>query len=321
MQEQLRFRLAENTKQDAEQFCALSNSLYARPVNEKYYYWQFFECPFPSLLNVAVDENGKIVGTYGLHVQNASPPSANVVWVLDIMVSPQIQRHGVFRKLVEFGFEQLQPYNPAAITVMANENADRACTRGLEWKRINTFFTCFAKPDESHKRKKFLLEYEKINDFSSCSRIFEANGISLFSNARTIDYQNWRFVKNARYDYEIFLAHKNAQPFGYIVLKIFRDPVSSQSFGDIVDILWIENDREALTDLLKFSLAYFYRQNVGSSAIWLQTNTVIDEIGTEVGFKRSDQQRFFCGKALREDFGFLENAGNWFINMSDSEIY
>lgn len=303
--QKLNFRLA--TPQDASAFCALSNSLYTRPVNEAYYDWQFFKCPFPSLLNIAVDENDELVGTYCLHVQNG------VAWVLDIMVSPKFQRQGIFRQLVDFGFENLQQYDAKAIVVMANEKADRVCVNGLGWTRINTFLTAFAKPEKSEN---FRLEYEKINSFPEINLPLE-----LFANERTSDYQNWRFIENARYSYDIFAAHKNGELFGYVVLKIFRDPVSGQAFGDIVDIIWAENDKESLADLLSFSLNHFAEQKVRNAAMWLQTNTLLDGIGLENGFKLSEQKRFFCGKALREDFKYLENAENWFINMADSEVY
>lgn len=301
----LKFRLA--TPQDAAAFCALSNSLYARPVNEAYYDWQFFKCPFPSLLNLAVDENDELVGTYCLHVQNG------VAWVLDIMVSPKFQRQGIFRQLVDFGFENLKQYDAKAIVVMANEKADRACVNGLGWTRINTFLTAFATPKKSEK---FTLEYEKIEIFPEIKL-----PTKLFSNTRTSDYQNWRFIENARYSYDIFAARKNGGLFGYVVLKIFRDPVSNQAFGDIVDMIWAENDEESLADMLRFSLNHFAEQKVGNAAMWLQTNTLLDNVGLEVGFKQSEQQRFFCGKSLREDYKYLENAENWFINMADSEVY
>jgi GNAT superfamily N-acetyltransferase len=312
----MNFRLAKNNEPDANNFCALSNSLYARPVNESYYRWQFFACPFPSLLNIAVDENDKLVGSYSLHVKE------NVAWILDIMVSPEIQRQGVFRKLVDFGFENLKDYDVDAIVVMANEKADKACVQGLGWKRINTFFTYFAKPDELHNKTKFILEFEKVENFSSCDFVSKnTHHKNLFSNARTIAYQNWRFIENTRYSYDIFVSHKGGSPFGYVVMKTFHDPLSGQSFGDIVDILWVEDDKDALAEMLRFSLMEFYKKNVGIAAMWLQTNTVLDEVGAAVGFKQSEQERYFCGKALKENFSHLENAGSWFINMSDSEVY
>lgn len=304
-QPKLKFRLAALA--DAAAFCSLSNSLYARPVNEAYYNWQFFACPFPSLLNMAVDENDKLVGTYCLHIQNG------VAWVLDIMVSPKFQRQGIFRQLVDFGFENLQRFEAKAIVVMANEKADKACVDGLGWTRINTFLTCFATPVKS---RKFALEYEKINDFPEMNL-----PTNLFANARTSAYQNWRFIENARYDYDIFAAHKKGELFGYVVLKIFRDPASNQAFGDIVDIVWAENDKESLADMLRFSLNHFAEQNAGNAAMWLQTNTLLDTVGSELGFKQSKQQRFFCGKALQDDSKYLERAENWYINMADSEVY
>lgn len=303
--QKLKFRLATPT--DASAFCALSNSLYARPVNEAYYHWQFFKCPFPSLLNLAVDENDELVGTYCLHIQN------NVAWVLDIMVSPKFQRQGVFGQLVDFAFENLRQHNAKAIVVMANEKAERACVNGLGWKRINTFQTYFATPQKSEK---FILEYEKINDFPKIKL-----PTNLFANARTSAYQNWRFIENVRYDYDIFAVHKNGNLFGYVVLKIFRDPVTNQAFGDIVDIVWSENDKELLADMLRFSLAHFAEQQVGNAAMWLQTNTLLDSVGVEIGFKQSAQQRFFCGKALQDDYKYLEESDQWFINMADSEVY
>ena len=311
----MNFRLAENNDADAKTFCELSNSLYARPVNNDYYMWQFFACPFPSLLNIAVDENDKLVGSYGLHVQDTQ--QAKVAWVLDIMVSPAFQRQGVFRKLVDFGFENLKEQDAAAIVVMANEKAERACVNGLGWTHINTFLTFFAKPEKAEN--KFILEYEKAKDFSACSQIKYNSG--LISNARTTAYQNWRFIENARYSYDVFVAYKNGSPFGCIVLKIFRDPVSKNAFGDIVDIIWVEDDKEALADMLRFSLAHFQYRNVGNAAMWLQTNTALDDVGVQIGFKQSGQKRFFCGKALKEDFKHLEDKKIWFINMSDSEVY
>lgn len=307
----LRFRLAQNTDRDAAAFCALSNSLYNRPVNEDYYRWQFFSCPFPSLLNVAVDEDDVIVGTYCLHVQG------DFAWVLDIMVSPKFQRRGVFRQLVDFGYENLKSYNAKAILVMANENADRATVQGLGWTRINTFFTYFAEPRSFDSD--FILEYRPISDFSVCSAVNPPT--ELISNPRTSSYQEWRFLENARYEYDTFAAYHQGQPFGYVVLKIFRDTTSGRSFGDIVDLVWNKNDDALLKDMLSFSLDHFHKQNVNEAAMWLQTNTLLDRVGTESGFARSGQQRFFCGKALQQESKAIEEHGNWFINMADSEVY
>lgn len=322
MSEQIHFRLAERNTRDAERYCGLSNSLYARPINQAYYNWQLFQCPFPSLPNVAADANDNIIGTYCLHVQETSPTKANVAWILDIMVSPLFQRRGIFRKLADFGFENLAEFNPAAIVVMANENAKRACVDGLGWNLINTFSTYFAPPKAAHAEKPFELDFEPASDFSAAGIIFGRSNISLAANARTNNYQKWRFIENPRYDYEIFVAHKTGgELFGYVVLKIFRDPISGQAFGDIVDIFWTENDSEAVAELLRFSLAYFYRQKVSSVAVWLQTNSVLDKIGMDMGFSASGQNRYFCGKVLDKQYDFLAETNRWFINMSDSEIY
>jgi hypothetical protein len=307
----LDFRLATNSKRDAENFCALSNSLYARPVNEAYYTWQFFECPFPSLLNVAVDRNDRILGTYALHIQN------KIAWVLDIMVSPTVQRRGVFKQLVDFGFENLRKFDVNAIVVMANENANRACVDGLGWTRINTLYTYFAEPYPTDRNQRF--EVGSVADFSSID--LSAHSKNRISNQRTSEYQNWRFFRNARYSYDVFSFSESGADVGYVVLKTFKDPVSGNSFGDIVDLFWAEENPDLIKEMVAFSLDYFHQLNIATTAIWLQTNTILDAVGLEAGFVRSNQPRYFCGKAITEIGKVAELPENWFLNMSDSEVY
>lgn len=312
----MRIRLARNDPRDAKGFCALSNSLYTRRVNEAYYIWQFFACPFPSLLFLAVDDTDTPVGSYGIHLQG------HVAWVLDMMVSPTLQRQGVFRQLAAFGSLTLTQHDLGAIVVLANEVGDRACINALGWRRINTIFTYTATPDDLPDPGRGALEFERVNHCFSCDPIITmARTKTPTANTRSVEYLNWRFIDNTRYPYEVFVAHKHAQPFGYLVLKLFHDPVTGLTCGDLVDILWVEDDKEALAAMLRFSLARFRVLNAASAAMWLQTNTVLDEVGLGVGFHRSEQRRLFSGKALKDRFNYIEEPRNWFLNMCDSEVY
>ncbi len=324
---QLEFRLAENTAQDSDRFCQLSNSLYARPVNGAYYSWQFFQTPFPSLTALAVTSDGELGGSYTLHVQPILPDKVNVAWVLDIMVSPKYQRKGVLRQLTAFASEQARQFNPVALCVMANEKANQACVDGLGWHRINAFNTSFLKCNNAEEGKRSL-SYQFIDSFADCAELlnhqrravnFEES--DLFANQRSVDYLNWRFVENTRYSYARFVVEKPSGIFGYLVLKVFRDPVSKSLFGDIVDVYWREDDVEALRDMLLFAVSWFKHAGVSECAIWLQTNTVLDRVGKDMGFTVHQQPRYFCCDVLNARYDRLKDSARWFITMADSEVY
>lgn len=322
---QVKFRLAQDTPQDSRQFCQLSNSLYARPVNEAYYSWQFFQSPFPSLTTVAITHEGELCGSYTLHIQQALPDKVNVAWVLDIMVSPAYQRRGLLRRLTEYATEQARLYHPVALCVMANDKADKACVGGLGWQRIDIFNTWSL---TGTVERKHTLSYKSIEDFTECGDLLDgqrcavnAAGESLVGNHRSAEYLNWRFVQNPRYCYARFLVEKASGVFGYLVLKIFRDPVSQKSYGDIVDVYWREADVDALRDMLCFAVNWFQQAGVEVIALWLQTNTVLDQVGKELGFTLRPQPRYFCSRILDAHYDWFKEPARWFITMADSEVY
>ena len=110
-------------------------------------------------------------------------------------------------------------------------------------------------------------------------------------------------------------------PFGYLILKTFLDPQTSKPTGDIVDILWAEDDPIALIEMLYAALDYFHRHGVPEVAMWLQTNTILDTVGRCLGFAPAQQSRKFCVKVLDDEYAWLDDPANWYLTMLDSEIY
>jgi GNAT superfamily N-acetyltransferase len=235
----LTFRLARNDLEDGSRFCELFNSLYLRRINGDYYRWQFFETPFPSQLSMAVTRDGELAGCYGFHVLQSVPGDTHIAWALDIMVAPRFQEQGVFRALAEFATAKVLPHRPIALCVMANQRADGVHVHGLGWHRVNvlTSFACSISNTLSNPVK---LGFSRCDDFEACAigLISAQRDMSLASTFRSGQFLNWRFVRNPWYRYASFLVEYRGQPFGYLVLKVFRDPKTDQAFGDIVDILW-----------------------------------------------------------------------------------
>ena len=319
--DQITYRKATEEQSDIAAFCDLYNGFYAKNVDDRYVRWQFFDTPFPSILSVAANEANHPIGFYGLHVieTNAGLMTA---WVLDIMIHPSYQDRGVFRNLAQFAHEQIRPFQPAGIFVMANETGANALTRGLGWSQINTYISFVA---ETKKTREFpsdpqitIIETHSL-ELDYFGEHFHNRGLCLIQD--DLQYRRWRYNENPRFRYSQFKAIRNGEVFGYLVLKIFTDPVTAKTFGDIVDIRWHKDNASGLTQMLLFALNYFRQRQVRLAVMWLQSNTILDQVGLDLGFRRIDQNRYFCGMALKPEHKSLELPESWFLTLSASEIY
>jgi GNAT superfamily N-acetyltransferase len=315
-------RLARNDAADGRLFRDLFNSLYVRRVDEDYYRWQFFSTPFPSKLVLAIGEDGTLVGCYGFHVIPGAQEDTRIAWALDIMVAPPYRGKGVFRSLAAFAAQQVIPYLPAALCVMANQRADRAHADGLGWSRVMTISnfvcqtSCAPTPPQDFK-----FHLHRDFDAGAVESIVALQATSRTSNLRSAKYLRWRFVKNPWYRYSLFLVSVRGQPFGYLVLKTFRNPQTDAASGDIVDVIWPQDHEHGLSAMLCFALGHFRDSGLSEASVWLQTNTMLDQVGKSLGFVESSQKRFFCAKILDERCRYLEEPARWFVTMSDAEIY
>jgi GNAT superfamily N-acetyltransferase len=326
---ELSFRVARNDPQDSQLFCSLSNSLYSRKVDNDYYRWQFFGPPHPCILSFAIDENGDLAGCYGFHLPYFGKMRETIGMALDIMIAPRFQGKGVFRRLYNFAFEQIQSYNPVAVYVTPNEHADSAHVHGLGWKRINILtdqlYTINGKTElpkqniEIFELKPNITEHEEFFKWLEKDRL--KNNRGLFSILHSPAFIEWRFLKNPRYRYSLFGCKFQGKYYGYLVLKEFRDPQTTERFGDIVDIYWAEDDPCRLAEMLEFATNYFNQQGINKVTTWLQTNTLLDQIGRDMGFEPTGRHRYLCCKVLNNRYAWLEDPKRWFITMTDSEVY
>lgn len=323
------FRLACDDLPDSARFCALFNSLYSRQVGRDYYRWQFFDTPFASYLAMALTDCGDLAGCYGFHVTDLAPTGRRVGWAVDIMVAPKYQGTGLFRMLAHYAASQVSAHAPVALCVMANQRAYHAHVYGLGWQRINTL-TNFACDTAIHAaRQRTVVDIMSVDGAwvsnswlpHSIGEAWGVRGAPLAFNGRSMSYMRWRFGRSPWYRYAQFVVKRNGSPFAYLVLKVFRDPRTGDSSGDIVDLLWSEDDDAALYNVLRFALHHFHLEGVRQANIWLQTNTVLDEVGRRLGFVDTAQRRFFCGRILDERYDCLADSGRWFVTMADSEIY
>jgi GNAT superfamily N-acetyltransferase len=316
------FRKADSSEEDCARFCALFNSLYGRKVDSNYYRWQFFETPFPSVLSFAFDIEGGFAGCYGFQAI-PTDSGVSIARALDIMIAPEYQGKGLFRKLAAFAENCAREFSPVALIVIANNKAEPAHTYGLGWKLTTTFktYTAPAIAYPGHPTDARIIPFDDWTPAQEVLNFRSKRKKPLTSITRNADYLNWRFTRCPWYSYEQFAYMQHDVVRGYVVTKRFTDPVMGRTFGDIVDIAWDERDDDPARELLRYALGHFQEQGIDRAAAWLQTNTDLDRIGAGAGFVPTAHERYFCCKALDTKWTKLEENTSWYLTMADSEVY
>ena len=312
--------IRRGTPDDANAFCGLFNGLYRRKVDAGYYHWRFFSAPFPTDLWVATATDDGPIGFYGVHHFPASDGVCVVSFAVDIMVRPDHQRGGVFRGLVQAARDASQG---SVICVMANDRARDAHVHGDGWTHVGTPVTRTATARPYPAAEEYAVR--RIERFADRhTRLwdgFVAAAPGVRAVRRDAAHLNWRFVHNPWYEYEAFEFARGADTVGYLVAKSFRSPATGETSGDLVDMAWRREDRDAPAAILRHGLAHFHARGVSEVNTWLETNADIDHIAASMGFRETGQSRQFCLRPLTSDAGDATDRSNWFLTMADAEIY
>jgi hypothetical protein len=317
-------RRAGESPEDSAAFIELFNSTYSRQVTPAYYSWRFCR-PGTGATGFFAGDQRRAKGIYGYHLLDMSCRKRfSAALMVDMIVERRFRAAGVvFSRLCSAVEESAVQNGAKALFLLPNDRslpiwlADKGCR---QLSRMNTC-TCQTVGGNGARG----LTISKVSGFGNwlqgVAQGFRQNHPNLVAVKRGAEYLNWRFCTHPIYHYDLFRVDRDGTPFGYVVLKQFCEPVTGDICGDIVDVLWSEDDPAALAEVLQFALGHFHSQGVGRASIWLQTNTILDQLGRELGFAETGSGRSFCVKILNEQFRWLQDASRWFITMADSEIY
>jgi GNAT superfamily N-acetyltransferase len=320
---QFRIRSGEPTDSDAKVFAELLNAQYARKVTPAHYLWHFARSSSPTL-SLFAECGDKPAAAYCLWILRYHAGKDCLVGCpTDLVIAPEFRFTGLYVRL-QLTIEQMaRKAGCACVYGSPNEAAARALTSTPGWRFMEPRTTFIAQAKPSSKPK--CVSVVATNQFGAevddvCNRFEDAHSDRILCR-RSAEHLNWRFQKNARYAYDLFVVHQDNKPFGYLVLKTFRDSTTGETSGDIVDVLWSKENRSSLEEVLFFALSHFHAKGVSRVATWLQTNTLLDKAAAEVGFAETSLKRPFCCKVLEDSYRWLGDSNRWFVTMADVDIY
>jgi GNAT superfamily N-acetyltransferase len=318
----LHLRLARNDAFDSRSFCDLFNSLYSRKVDHRYYSWQFFETPFPSCHAVATAADGAWIGCFGCHIIPSAADVPPIGWMIDLMIQPAFRGKGIFRRLADFLFTSIAQHKPAALCALSNENADLIFTGALGWNRPATITTCTQSTEHAPKLSGNFdfRAYPRI-ETGVLASIANRFHIPLATHRRSEKFLKWRFAENPWYPYQMLVASQRGADVAAVVIKKFQDPQSGNSFGDIVDVFWSQEDPILLRDLLSATLQHFKNLGIRTASTWLQTNTAFDLAGKEMGFTSSIQKRYYNCRIFDDGLERLRSPQHSFLTMAATDLF
>jgi hypothetical protein len=216
---QIHYRLAKRTGNDAEAFCRLSNSLYARKVSPAYFDWQFFDNPNDPRL-IFMCDGEEVIGAFGLHLIGAE--GERRAMCLDIMIATAAQGRGLIAGFTSEAVAEARGAGARHIGVIGNEKARTALSRHLGWSLVKAI--------RAHE-----IPSERLPLPNTTCHILREIPDSLPSNSgfypRTVESLAWRTRSNPRYSYT-WMESGGA----FAVTKLFRDPVSGYCYGDVLEI-------------------------------------------------------------------------------------
>lgn len=223
----MRLRLARRTPEDAAAFCALSNSLYARKVTPAYFDWQFHDSPNTPALTTAW-EGDRMIGAYGVHICAADSSRPGRAMMLDNLVAADFQGRGLVRDLAGMAFDHARAGGAEVLCVVANARSLRAHERHFgwsPWQTLRDWQSSGAAPGETEAT---------VSEVENPDSKLAAMQDTVF-HARTPEFLAWRTRANPRYNYRWIEARSSGgERLGQACAKLFRDPKTGESIGDIV---------------------------------------------------------------------------------------
>jgi hypothetical protein len=121
---------------------------------------------------------------------------------------------------------------------------------------------------ERQRKKEILTDIEEVQNFDErIDRLWDiTNDQYDVIVKRDKEFLNWRYSPRSALNYRKFIAARNGEIKGYIVLR--KEEPGERNFGIIVDLYASRDDRQTIEDLLRHAIRFFDRDVVAIECIF-----------------------------------------------------
>lgn len=284
---------------DGDIFVDLFNSYYKRKTTIHYFIWQFFESPYKSAIYLAFDKD-LLIGFCGIKIYPLTN-GLSTGFVIDFLIDEAYRKRGLAFLIDEHILNFCLDNNVACLSALPN-NFGNAALKSLGFKTLSKIDTLFL--DTS---KWCCSAYNISEPASLISEIVEFK--------KDDKFRGWRFDKNPLYAY----IKVSLSDCCFAITKIYKDSVSNESFGDIVDMQFVSL-KDALS-LIHKVIEEMSKYSVTVITTWALPHTHLYKCLINNGFVEKEQERYFCLKPLNPEFERLKSIELWNLVEADAEIF
>ena len=165
------------------------------------------------------------------------------------------------------------------------------------------------------------IEVEQISSFNENIDAFwlKASEIKQIMLVRDMKYLNWRYVEKPGNEYVIFLAKRQKEIVGYIVVKKIETKTIIR--GAIIDLLTLPREDIVAEALITGAIRYLHREGVAMISCLMLPETPYYRILKKMGFMRRCSRiqlnvRLYDQNLSKE---FVTDSSNWYFVWGDTD--
>lgn len=161
---------------------------------------------------------------------------------------------------------------------------------------------------------------QQVSSFDESIDAFwqKASGIKRVMVVKNMKYLNWRYVEKPGKEYKIFIAKRNDETVGYVVLKLENNTMTR---GFIVDLLALPDEDIITQMLIARAMEYFRAEGVATVLCLMLTDTPYYGILRKLGFMQRNSglqlgTRLYDRNLPRE---LVTDPANWYFVWGDND--
>jgi GNAT superfamily N-acetyltransferase len=310
-----------STKNYSEEYLddiiVLFRQVFGHALTKKYWDWRFMKNPFGKPITKLCFDDDRLVALYLLHPikLDLKNKEENSLFSMFTMTDPDYFGMGIMTRLANEVFDFVRKQGYSRVIGFANENSRYMFTQKLGFKEITIMNELIMNMPVKISSK---LKCDRINSFDDeFSEFYEKmrpthNHIMI---PRKKEYLNWRFFQNPENTYECYKITHNNSLAGYFVLKNYLGKK-----GHIIDFLTL-NEHEVFDTVLMQSIDFCQKNHLTTLTLWTNPTIPIYNHLIQNGFYEEPMNTFFIQKNLTDRLTLSEKFTDWYITMSDSDVF
>ncbi|WP_022668270.1 GNAT family N-acetyltransferase [Desulfospira joergensenii] len=303
-----KFVYRELTPHDLLSIVHLAHSIYRIKRSEKFIDWQCFKNIFPSVA-FGCFSGDELIGMFGIQ-KRFLPGGFKVGQLSWINISPEWRNLGHMKRLGQMAISYFNDLD--LICVFANKNAWEPCLFSFDMKAVGVLksleldlekWDCALYPGYSHP----VTATSKFIDFDNKKAVFKKDK----------KFRDWRYVKSPVNEYSSITLDTGE----FLIYKLYRDPITNQCSGDLVEFGYSEGSSKKINTLLRLANSEIKNANGSKSNLWAVPGTGLRAGAEKAGFTETGSECFFLIKVFSEKLSHLYDLSQWELAQCDATNY